>query len=242
MQIEAKERLIVALDTADESQALSTVKALRDRVGTFKVGLELLNSCGIGIVAKIVDLGGQVFVDGKFMDIPNTVAGASRAVCKLKVKMFNVHALAGQDAMRVAVEAAHNVRGSERPLVLVVTVLTSIDQAILNQLGVPGSVEDEVVRLAKLALESGVDGVIASPQEITAIRQRVSPNMLIVTPGVRPTWASPGDQRRVMTPSAAIRNGATHIVVGRPITDPPASIGDPLAAADLVLSEIQAQP
>lgn len=235
----ASDRLIVALDTSDESQALAFVRALRGRVKTFKVGLELLSSCGVQIIPKIVDLGGQVFVDCKFMDIPNTVSGASRALCRQGVKMFSIHSLAGRDSLLAAVEAVRSAPERKRPLVLAVTILTSIDKPALNQLGIPGLVEEEAVRLTQLALDAGVDGVIASPQEVSSIRQ-CSSSALIVAAGVRPWWSPSGDQRRVATPAQAISSGATHIVVGRPIVRAPESIGGPLAAVNLILDEIQA--
>lgn len=236
----ARERVIVALDTDNEREALSLVEALRDQVKIFKVGLELLCSAGIGIVPRITALGADVFLDGKFMDIPNTVAGASRSASKVGVRMFNVHCLSGIEAMRAAVEATHS--SNPRPLVLGVTILTSIDQAKLNkELGIAGDLDYQVVRLAQLALAAGLDGVIASPQETTAIRKAVSKDMLIVTPGVRPLWASLDDQRRTTTPGEAIRNGASYIVVGRPITRPPANVASPTIAAQLILDEVESE-
>jgi len=238
----AKQRIIVALDVATEKDAAELVIKLREYVGLFKIGLELLNSEGIGIVRTVTDLGGKVFLDGKFKDIPNTVAGASRAVTKLAVRMFNVHTMGGVEMMKSAIKAAEEESsrlGVERPLILGVTVLTSIDQATLNQqLRIPGDIETQVVHLATLADEAGLDGVIASPHEIEAIQRNTSSRMLIVTPGVRPVWAAAQDQKRVMTPSEAILKGAAYLVIGRPITKPPAEIGTPVEAAKRIAEEI----
>ena len=241
MKQRACQRIIVALDVATESEAMDLVLELRDYVGLFKVGLELINSVGIGVVQKIVELGGEVFYDGKFNDIPNTVAGASRGVTKLRVRMFNVHTMGGYEMMKTAVKASEeaSVSQTERPLVLGVTMLTSIDQAIMNQqLRILGDVETQVVHLAKLAEQAGLDGVIASPHEIEAIHKNMSRPMLIVTPGVRPNWATAQDQKRIMTPSEAISKGASYLVIGRPITKPPAEIGTPVDAAKCVAEEI----
>jgi len=172
------------------------------------------------------------------------VAGASRAVTRLRVKMFNVHTTGGVEMMMAAFRATENEAsrlGIARPKVLGVTVLTSIDQETMNQeLRIPGSVEDQVVHLAKLADEAGLDGVIASPNEIEAIRNSVSREMLVVTPGVRPDWAAAQDQRRTMTPHEAILRGASYLVIGRPITAPPPEIGSPMDAAKRIVEEIAA--
>jgi orotidine-5'-phosphate decarboxylase len=238
----AKERIIVALDVAVESEAVELVTKLREHVGLFKIGLELLNSEGIRIVHRITDLGGKIFLDGKFNDIPNTVAGASRAVTRLGVKMFNVHAMGGFEMMKLSLQAAKEEAsrlGTEQPIILGVTILTSVDQVTMNQeLRIPGDVETQVVHLAKLAEKAGLDGVIASPHEIEAILRSVSREMLIVTPGVRPSWAAAQDQKRIMTPAEAILKGASYLVIGRPITIPPTKIGTPIDAAKLIAEEI----
>jgi len=217
---------------------------LKGFVGFFKVGLELLNSTSITIVQEIAKLGGKVFLDAKFHDIPNTVAGASRAVTRSGVSMFNVHTMGGMEMMKLAVKGAKeeaSILGMECPLILGVTILTSIDQDILNQqMRITGGVEAQVVHLAELAEEAGLDGVIASPHEIEAIREHVSKQMLVITPGVRSTWAAAQDQKRIMTPGEAILRGASYLVIGRPITKPPAEIGTPVDAVKQVAEEIAA--
>ena len=239
---QAKQRIIVALDVDTRDKALALVKNLRDHVGLFKVGLELLSSEGISIIREILSLGGSVFLDGKFKDIPNTVGGASRAVTRLGVNMFNVHTMGGLEMMKAAVKATQDEAtrlGIMRPLVLGVTVLTSINKDMMNlQLCIPGEIETQVVHLAGLAEEAGLDGVIASPQEAEAITNKVSGRMIIVTPGVRPVWATSGDQKRVMTPGEAIIKGSTYLVVGRPITEPPDEIGTSVDAAEKIAEEI----
>jgi len=237
-----QQRIILALDVGSGEEALKLVHMLRGSVGFFKVGLELLNSASITIVQEITKLGGKVFLDGKFHDIPNTVAGASRAVTRSGVSMFNVHTMGGMEMMKFAAIAAEEESSKleiERPAILGVTILTSVDQDILNQqLGITGDMEAQVVHLAELAEEAGLDGVIASPHEIEAIRKHVSKQMLVVTPGVRPTWAAAQDQKRIMTPGEAILRGASYLVIGRPITKPPAEIGTPVDAAKQVAEEI----
>jgi orotidine-5'-phosphate decarboxylase len=241
---DASRRIIVPLDVPTEEQALSLVAQLREYVGLFKIGLELITSVGLDIVRKVREIGGEVFYDGKFNDIPNTVAGAARAATKLGVQMFNVHATSGSAAMKAALEASKNeaqIMGIKKPIILGVTLLTSIDKLIMNkELQIKGAVVNQVVHLAKLIDEVGLDGVIASPQEIKDIRQKVSERLLIVTPGVRPTWAASQDQKRVMTPSEAIAQGASYLVIGRPITQPPREIGGPVEATKRIVEEIDA--
>ncbi len=239
---ESRNKIILALDVDTEKEAISLVKQLRGHVGIFKIGLELLNSVGFNVVREVMRLGGQVFLDGKFNDIPNTVAAASRAVTRLGVSMFNLHTMGGLEMMTSAVKAVEEESfklGTKRPLILGVTILTSIDQVTLNgQLRISGDVETQVTHLARLADQAGADGVIASPHEIEAIRKNTSSRMLIVTPGVRPSWAQVQDQKRVMTPNEAILKGATYLVIGRPITKPPPEIGTPVGAAELIVEEI----
>jgi len=242
MKLSPNQRIIVALDVATEKEAIELVRTLRDQVGFFKIGLELFTSIGTNIVRRITELGGKIFLDGKFNDIPNTIAGASRAATRLAVNMFNVHAMGGLEMMMAAVNACQEESTKlqiERPKVLGVTILTSIDKATMNkQLGILGDIETQVVHLAKLAENAGLDGVIASPQEIEAIRNNLSRPMLIITPGVRPHWAASQDQKRVMSPSEAISKGASYLVIGRPITQPPTEIGTPADAAKRIAEEI----
>ncbi len=240
--MDAKKRIIVPLDVSTEKEALELVDSLREHVGMFKIGLELLHSVGHSIVQKIISIGGSIFLDGKFMDIPNTVAGAAKAVTRLSVRMFNVHTLGGLEMMRSAVQATNEVATAlkiSRPLVLGVTILTSIDEeSMREQLKIPGSLEAQVIHLATLAERAGLDGIIASGREIGAIRRSVSRQMLVVTPGVRPKWAAAQDQRRVTTPVEAILEGASYLVIGRPITQPPRHIGSPVDAARIISDEI----
>lgn len=243
MKQSLQQKIIVALDVATVKDALRLVDELRPYVQFFKIGLELVSSAGIGAVREVIGHGGQVFLDCKYHDIPNTVAGASRAVAGLGVQMFNVHALGGLDMMAAAVRASAAEAGRlgiRRPLVLAVTVLTSISETVMNnELRIPGDVESQVVRLSKLAAKAGADGVVASPHEIRAIREHVPADLVIVTPGVRPVWAGRQDQERVMTPAEAVRLGASHLVIGRPITSPPPGIGGPAEAVRHILDEIE---
>lgn len=234
----ASERIIVALDTQEVSRAVEWVQSLQGAVGAFKVGLEFIHAAGPGGIRAVQEAGAsRLFFDGKFSDIPNTVAGAVRSTCVLNPWLLNVHAMCGGAAMRAAREAAEKhaaESGVPRPLVIAVTVLTSLDQAALGAIGVPGAVEEQVVRLALLARESGMDGVVASPQEIEAIRRACGREFLIVTPGVRPAGADTHDQARVATPAAAIRAGADYLVIGRAIT----GVADPRLAAEGIAAEI----
>jgi orotidine-5'-phosphate decarboxylase len=234
-----KEKIIVALDVDTERDAQDMVRLLKDEVGAFKVGLELFNSTGPDIFGRLRQAGAEnIFYDAKFHDIPNTVAGASRAAIKMSVWMFNVHTTGGSDMMKAAAETARQTSlqlGIPRPLVIGVTVLTSIDESILREeLVVSSDVRSQVAHLALLAKNSGLDGVVASPHEVGAIRDTCGEHFLIVTPGVRPAGAAMGDQKRVMTPGEAIRRGADYVVVGRPIT----KADDPAAAAKAIAEEI----
>lgn len=233
----SKEKIILPLDVDSADKAIDLVRTLKDDVGAFKVGLELVNSAGFGIFDQIKQAGaGKIFYDCKFHDIPNTVAGASRGATRLGVWMFNVHCAGGYAMMKAAKDAARaesDKLGIPCPVVIGVTILTSIDQAVLNdEIRTPGSVADQVVHYAKLAREAGLDGVVASPHEIELIRAACGPDCLIVTPGVRPAGADIGDQKRVMTPSEAVAKGADYLVIGRPITkaDNPKSAAQAIAA------------
>jgi orotidine-5'-phosphate decarboxylase len=242
MQIQPKERIIVALDVPSRAQALALVRDLMGHVGLFKVGLELVFSEGPGMLRQIADLGAGVVFDGKFHDIPNTVAAAARAATRSGASMFTVHVMGGREMLRASVDAARDEAarlGVTPPLVLGVTVLTSLDEsALADELGVSRKLEDQVVHLARLALDEGVDGLVASPREVTAIRA-LSKRALVLTPGVRPAWSLVHDQRRVQTPAEAVLNGASYLVIGRPILDPPTNIGSPAEAADRIAGEIR---
>src|SRR3989344_5123014 len=233
--MEAKDRIIVALDVDSLDKAKSLVKILAPHVGCFKVGLELLTAVGAPKVVEFVhSLGGQVFYDGKFNDIPNTVGGAARAVAGLNVKMFNVHASAGIEAMMAAVS------NKGQSLVLAVTVLTSLEENNAHLI-FGGPSKAKVLQLTRDAKIAGCDGIICSPQELELLgKQKELGSLLKVTPGVRPEWAAAGDQKRIMTPAEAIKAGADYLVIGRPITKPPAEIGTPADAAKKIAEEISA--
>lgn len=225
-------KVIIALDTPDEQKALELVKLLKHKVSVFKVGLELFCSQGPVIVNKINDLGCKVFLDLKFHDIPNTVAGAARAALSTGAFMFNVHASGGREMMRKVREMIDAAELPEKPIVIAVTVLTSLDESDLNDINISKSPLEQVKTLALLTKESGLDGVVASPREITAIREVAGQDFVIVTPGVRPAWAQAGDQKRIMTPAEALDAGASYIVVGRPVTAAP----NPVEAIDKLFS------
>jgi orotidine-5'-phosphate decarboxylase len=236
-QVSPKDRVIVALDVPDRESALRLVEQVSGLVGMFKIGSQLFTAEGPQLVREIVTSGERVFLDLKFHDIPNTVAGAVESAARLSVSILNVHTLGGSEMMRAAAHAVGD-RGLlwiTRPAVLGVTVLTSMDKADLADVGIPLDLTAEVVRLAALARDSGLDGIVASPHEIRLIRECITAErFIILTPGIRPAWSAKGDQKRIATPVDAIRDGADFIVIGRAITD---SI-DPRAAAERILEEI----
>ena len=227
-------RILVALDVPSASAALALADTLRGAVGGFKIGSQLFTAAGPDIVRKMVDRGDSVFLDLKFHDIPNTVAGAIQSSADLGVWMVNVHASGGRPMMQAARKAADERRppGRHKPIVIAVTVLTSLDAQTLASVGVSASPLDHVVRLAELAQASGLDGVVASPQETAAIRKACGPSFVIVTPGIRggSAAAAKDDQQRTMSPSEAVAAGSSYLVVGRPITAAP----DPREAARLI--------
>ncbi len=215
-------RIIVALDYADSAPALELVAALDPELCRLKVGKEMFTRFGPSFVEDLVGRGFDVFLDLKYHDIPNTVARACVAAGDLGVWMLNVHALGGRRMMAAAREALE--KSSTRPLLIAVTVLTSMEHADLEEIGVSGSPAEAVQRLAVLAADSGADGIVCSPREVSELRERVPEGFLLVTPGIRPVDSSEDDQRRVLTPAEAIRQGSDYLVIGRPITAHP----DPL--------------
>jgi orotidine-5'-phosphate decarboxylase len=232
-----RERLIIALDTSSMDDALRSVDLLGGSARWFKVGSQLFTSCGRDVVARIKSAGFKVFLDLKFHDIPATVSLAGICAADIDVDIFNVHALGGWKMMKTTMDdvSAHCAKsGKPRPSIIAVTVLTSMTSADLNEIGVPDAPDKEVLRLARLAKASGLDGVVASPLETRLIREKVGDGFLIITPGVRPSWAGKDDQSRVKTPAEAIKDGADHIVVGRPIL----KATNPADAAKRVLDEI----
>jgi len=229
----AKRRIIVALDFPRLVEAYRMARRLAGCVGMFKVGKQLFTAEGPEALRKLSALGPRIFLDLKFHDIPNTVAGAVRAAVELPgVALLNVHALGGRAMMEAAVEAMP--RGATRPKLLAVTILTSMDQLAMREVGIQGTPHDRAVRLARLAQECGVDGVVASPLEVRSIRKACGPDFLIVPQGIRPAGSSRHDQKRTATPRETIRNGADYIGVGRFITQ----AADPAEAARAVAAEI----
>lgn len=232
---EARSRVIFALDVDNFAAAKHWVSTLNGHVGMFKVGKQLFTAYGPDIVRMIENFGADIFLDLKYHDIPNTVAMASLEAARLKVKLFNVHALGGYEMMARTVEALHKECGEkDRPKVLAVTILTSSDAQTLREVGIELPVEEMVVRLARLARKAGIDGVVASPREVAPVREACGPDFLIVTPGVRPSFSSADDQKRIMTPAEAIKAGSDYLVIGRPIS----AAKDPLAAAETIITEI----
>lgn len=232
-----KERLIVALDVDTRDRALALVETLRQNVKFFKIGLELFSSCGPGIVGDVKANGCEVFLDLKLHDIPTTVAKTAVVLTKLGVNIFNIHALGGYEMMNRASEAvkAEAKRLSiPKPKLIAVTILTSMDAEALKDTGVTGPVKEEVLKLALLAKRAGLDGVVSSPEEISAIRKAAGEEFVIVTPGVRPSWSASDDQKRVATPGDAVSAGADFIVVGRPVT----AAADPVEAAKRIIKEM----
>jgi len=239
MNSEARSRLIFALDVDSFDEAGKWVRQLREKVGVFKVGKQLFTRCGPDVIRMIRREGGEVFLDLKYHDIPNTVAMAGVEACRLGVRMFNVHALGGREMMAGTVAEVDAIfpRGSkERPLLLAVTVLTSSTGETLREVGIERPVEEMVPRLARIAKDTGMDGVVASPREVGLIREACGRDFVIVTPGVRPSFAALDDQKRVTTPAEAIASGADYLVIGRPIS----AAADPVAAADRILEEMAA--
>lgn len=239
MSVPAAQRLIVALDVAGLSEAVALVERLAELGVLFKVGLEPLLTYGDAILARLEAAGAPSFVDAKLHDIPRTVAAATRALLRPGVRMLSVHALGGREMMRAAVEAAalgaHEL-GLAAPGVFAVTLLTSIGRVEADELGLPGALDETVLRLATLACEAGCAGVVCAPGEVARLKGALGESFTTICPGIRPAGDAPGDQKRIATPGAALRAGADYLVVGRPITE----AADPLAASRAIVAEMGA--
>jgi orotidine-5'-phosphate decarboxylase len=231
--LEPGDRLIVALDVPNAAHARRVVQTLGEAITSYKIGKQLFTAEGPGIVRDLIASGRKVFLDLKFHDIPNTVGAAVKSAAELGVSMLTVHASGGSKMLKAAVEAAK--AADSRPMVLAVTVLTSLSDSDLQEIGVSGNVLTQVLRLGSLATAAGCDGVVASAHEARELRRELGQGFEIVTPGVRPAGANLGDQARVLTPGEAIQAGATRLVVGRPITE----AASPSDAATAILTEIE---
>ena len=229
---QARKRLIVALDVPDARSASELVNRLENTCQWFKVGLELFVAAGPAVLEPLVARGHSVFLDLKLHDIPNTVAGAARSAAALGVRMMTVHALGGPAMLAAARQALEPL--VDAPELLAVTVLTSMDAAQMKAIGLNSSPAEEVSLLARMGLDAGIRGFVCSPQEVQALRGLTGPEGVLVIPGIRPAGSEVGDQRRIATPSAALRQGASYLVVGRPITQAP----NPAESAEAILREM----
>ncbi|BCB96675.1 orotidine 5'-phosphate decarboxylase [Dissulfurispira thermophila] len=233
-----KEKLIIALDVSDARHALNIVDMLGDYASVFKVGFELFVSAGPGIVKDINNKGKKVFLDLKFHDIPNTVTKAALAAVRLGVYMFNVHTSGGYDMMKRCSDSVSELcikENIQKPKIIGVTVLTSLDNSALkNELFISHGIKTHVRHLSLLAQKAGLDGVVASPHEISMIKQHCGKDFLVVTPGIRPSWVAPDDQKRTTTPKEALKSGADYIVMGRGILKQE----DPIKALELISLEM----
>ena len=226
----AADKIIVALDVPSKKEALSLVEQLRDQISFFKIGLQLYTAEGPEMVRAVLASDAKVFLDLKFNDIPTTVARTVEAARSLGVRMLTVHLSGGPDMIRAAVAVPKNDL-----LILGVTVLTSANEGMLRETGISDKIDNQVLRLAKLGVTRGVDGIVASPHEIKSLRAEFGDKIKIVVPGIRPTWSDPGDQKRFMTPHDALEAGADYLVIGRPITKHPS----PREAVQKILAEIE---
>jgi len=232
-----KDRLIVALDVSSAAQARRIVQAIGEAATTYKVGKQLFTAEGPQLVRELISSGRKVFLDLKYHDIPNTVGAAVRSAAELGVTMLTVHASGGSKMLKAAVEAA--AQSAAKPTVLAVTVLTSISDSDLQEIGIAGTVLPQVLRLGTLARKAGCGGLVASAHEARELRRELGQGFAIVTPGVRPAGSDVGDQARVVTPQAAITAGATHLVVGRPILEsayPAKAVADILADIEMAVA------
>lgn len=237
MSVDPRSRIFVPLDTPDLDAALHITRTLKGHVGGVKIGKEFFTALGPAGVASIAEEGMPLFLDLKFHDIPNTVAGAVRSAIAMAPIILDVHAAGGSAMMAAAADAAGEEAerlGVPKPLILGVTVLTSLDETDLAAAGVSGTVEDQVVRLARLAGSAGLDGVVCSGAEIEPLRAAMGADFKLLTPGIRPLWAAAGDQKRILTPSDAVARGSDFLVIGRAIT----GADDPVAAAEMIGDEL----
>ncbi len=226
--------LIVALDVQTREEAVAKIRQIGEPVGFYKIGLELFTAEGPDVVKAVKDLGKKVFLDLKFHDIPRTVERAVRSGAKLGVDLMTIHSVGGRAMIRAAADAAAEF-GATRPRILAVTVLTSLDRSDLEDVGISGRTPaEQVAAMARFAVDNGADGLVSSPKEVGALSRSLKAGTLFITPGVRPAGSAVGDQKRVATPSDAVRDGATHLVVGRPIL----AAEDPTAAARSILAEM----
>ncbi len=226
----AADKIIVALDVSTKKEALDLVGQLRDQISFFKIGLQLYTAEGPEVVRAVLAGGAKVFLDLKFNDIPTTVSRTVEAAGNLGVQMLTIHLSGGSDMIRAAVAVPKN-----ELLILGVTVLTSANEGMLREIGISDEIDNQVLRLAKLGVARGVDGIVASPHEIKSLRAEFGDKIRIVVPGIRPSWSEPGDQKRFMTPREAIGAGADYLVIGRPIT----AAKDPREALTRILEELR---
>lgn len=240
-KIMTKEKIIAALDVETAGEARKIIAELKTEVGAFKIGLQLFTAAGASFVREVVESDIKLFLDVKFHDIPNTVAKASIEVARLGVWMFNIHALGGGEMMRRTADAVREIcekENLEKPKIIGVTVLTSANRETLREVGIEKEIDSQVLNLAQLTAKCGLDGVVASPLEVEAIRRNIgNEDFLIVTPGIRPQFATKDDQKRVMTPKEAIRKGANYLVIGRPILQ----ANDKISAVKKILEEIETE-
>jgi orotidine-5'-phosphate decarboxylase len=226
-----KEKILLVLDVSSREEAMKLMRPLYEHVGMFKVGMQLFTAEGPSLVREIVDLGGKVFLDLKFHDIPNTVSHGVLEAAKLGVSLLTIHAAGGRMMMETVAKELQDKFGDRKPMVVAVTVLTSLNDAGLSEVGIARPMTQQVVAMAKLAEECGIAGVVCSPQEIQLVRRAVGPNFKIVTPGIRMPGQSANDQQRLATPREALAAGADYIVVGRAVTAAP----DPHSALDALM-------
>ncbi|WP_417804944.1 orotidine-5'-phosphate decarboxylase [Thalassospira lucentensis] len=236
-QISPNDRIFCAIDTTDLDHAIDLASKLSGVIGGAKLGKEFFAAHGPQGVQAVAKVGMPVFLDVKYHDIPNTVAGAIRAVTPMGLKIVNVHAAGGMEMMQRAGDAAREAAvkaGVDAPWVIAVTILTSMDQNDLDDVGMKGPIEDRVVKLAELTQKAGLDGIVCSAKEITPVRAACGPDFKLITPGIRPAWAASDDQKRIVTPKDAVAMGSDVLVIGRPIT----KADDPVDAAKRIVAEL----